>query len=279
MSVPFDPMASDARELVRTALASGAAERASGAETTSDLSIDEELNLHAIGWESVELVTGFSMFSTPVGLWSWGQGEIVAAAQAHANAFRMAAARITDEAATAGAHGVVGVHVERAVHPSYTEVSLIGTAVRPIGAGRVPAARVFASDLSARDFARLAASGWEPLGLAVGASFVYAPRRTMGAVLQQQSQNVELANYTEAIYSARELAMERMQRAAIDLKGTGVVEVKIVEGPMAFASHAVGFAMWGTVVRLAGSSHQNIEPTMVVSLDDAALAFDAATLE
>ena len=196
MSVPFDPMASDARELVRTALASGAAERASGAETTSDLSIDEELNLHAIGWESVELVTGFSMFSTPVGLWSWGQGEIVAAAQAHANAFRMAAARITDEAATAGAHGVVGVHVERAVHPSYTEVSLIGTAVRPIGAGRVPAARVFASDLSARDFARLAASGWEPLGLAVGASFVYAPRRTMGAVLQQQSQNVELANYT-----------------------------------------------------------------------------------
>ncbi len=279
MSVPFDPVASDARELVRTALASGAAERASGAETTSDLSIDEELNLHAIGWESVELVTGFSMFSTPVGLWSWGQGEIVAAAQAHANAFRMAAARITDEAATAGAHGVVGVHVERAVHPSYTEVSLIGTAVRPIGAGRVPAARVFASDLSARDFARLAASGWEPLGLAVGASFVYAPRRTMGAVLQQQSQNVELANYTEAIYSARELAMERMQRAAIDLKGTGVVEVKIVEGPMAFASHAVGFAMWGTVVRLAGSSHQNVEPTMVVSLDDAALAFDAATLE
>ena len=279
MSVPFDPMASDARELVRTELASGAAERASGAETTSDLSIDEELNLHAIGWESVELVTGFSMFSTPVGLWSWGQGEIVAAAQAHANAFRMAAARISDEAAAAGAHGVVGVHVERAVHPSYTEVSLIGTAVRPIGAGRVPAARVFASDLSARDFARLAASGWEPLGLAVGASFVYAPRRTMGAVLQQQSQNVELANYTEAIYSARELAMERMQRAAIDLKGTGVVEVKIVEGPMAFASHAVGFAMWGTVVRLAGSSHQNIEPTMVVSLDDAALAFDAATLE
>ncbi len=279
MSAPFDPAASDARELVRTALASGAAERTTGAATTSDLSIDEELNLHAIGWESVELVTGYSMFSTPVGLWSWGQGEIVAAAQAHANAFRMAAARISDEAATAGAHGVVGVHVERAVHPSYTEVSLIGTAVRPIGAGRVPATRVFASDLSARDFARLAASGWEPLGLAVGASFVYAPRRTMGAVLQQQSQNVELANYTEAIYSARELAMERMQRAAIDLKGTGVVEVKIVEGPMAFASHAVGFAMWGTVVRLAGSSHQNVEPTMVVSLDDAALAFDAATLE
>lgn len=279
MSVPFEPAKSDVRALVKNALAASPAERAIGAGTTSDLSIDEELNLHAVGWESVELVTGYSMFSTPVGLWSWGQGEIVAAARAHANAFRMATSRISDEAAAAGAHGVVGVHVERAVHLSFTEVSLIGTAVRPIGAARVPAARVFASDLSARDFARLAASGWEPLGLAVGASFVYAPRRTMGAVLQQQSQNVELANYTEAIYSARELAMERMQRAAIDLKGTGVVEVKIVEGPMAFASHAVGFAAWGTVVRLAGSTHQNVEPTMVVSLDDAVLAFDAATLE
>ena len=219
------------------------------------------------------------MFSTPVGLWNWGQGEIVAAAQAHANAFRMATSRIADEAATAGAHGVVGVRVERAVHPSFTEVSLIGTAVRPVGAKRIGSSRVFTSDLSARDFARLAAAGWEPLGLAVGASFVYAPRRTMGAALQQQSQNVELANFTEAIYAARELAMERMQHAAIELHGTGVVDVTIAEGPMAFASHAVGFAAWGTVVRLASKAHQPVHPTMVVTLDDPTLQFDAATLE
>ena len=54
-------------------------------------------------------------------------------------------------------------------------------------------------------------AGWEPLGLATGASFVFAPRRSMGAVVQQQTQNVELTNFTEAMYAAREAAMQRMQ--------------------------------------------------------------------
>lgn len=278
MTIRPNPSTLDVQALVRDTLTSSAGERTSESASTSDLSIDEELNLHSIGWETVELVSGYSMFSTPVGLWNWGQGEIVAAGEAHANTFRNASSRLCDEAGTAGAHGVVGVHVERAIHPSFTEVSLIGTAVRPIGARGIPSSRVFASDLSARDFARLVASGWEPLGLAVGASFVYAPRRTMGAVFQQQSQNVELTNYTEAIYSARELAMERMQQYALGLHGTGVVEVKIIEGPMSFASHAVGFATWGTVVRRSGSAPQPLTPTMVVSLNDAAVTFDAATL-
>ena len=250
-----------------------------GASTTSDLSIDEELNLHAIGWEPVELVSGYSVFSTPVGLWSWGQGEIVAATEAHAHAFANAISRIHRDAAAVGAHGVVGVAIERSVYSTYTEVTLLGTAVRPIGAGAINASGLFVSDLSARDFSRLMIAGWQPLGLATGASFVYAPRRTMGAALTQQSQNIELTNYTEAMYNAREMAMERMQQSALSMNGTGVVEVKVVEGPMAFASHAIGFAVWGTVVRLAAQSHRPMTPSMVVSLDDARVAFDAATLE
>jgi len=273
-----EPTNIDVAALVREALSAHTGNTTS-ASTTSDLSIDEELNLHAIGWEPVELVSGYSVFSTPLGLWSWGQGEIVAAGEAHASAFRNATSRLCSEASAAGAHGVVGVHIERSIYSTHTEVSMIGTAVRPIGVGRVEPTRVFASDLSARDFSRLIIAGWEPLGLAVGASFVYAPRRSMGAVFQQQTQNVELTNYTEAIYSARELAMDRMQRSAINLHGTGVVEVKIVEGPMTFASHAVGFAAWGTVVRLVGATHRLQHPSMVVSLDDAEVLFDAANLE
>ncbi len=246
---------------------------------TSDLSIDEELNLHSIGWEPVELVSGVSLFSAPAGMWNWGQGEITGASDAHNHAFMHAIDRIHQDAAFAGGHGVVGVHVEREVHSTHIEVSLIGTAVRPVGAGKVDPNAIFVSDLSARDFTLLMVAGWEPLGLAHGASFVYAPRRTMGAALQQQSQNVELKNYTAAMYSAREAAMQRMQESALALKGTGVVEVKITEGPMRFASHAVGFATWGTVVRLRKDVHQSVQPIAVVSLNDATLAFDAATLE
>jgi uncharacterized protein YbjQ (UPF0145 family) len=249
------------------------------ASLTSDLSIDEELNLHSIGWEPVELVSGVSLYSAPAGMWNWGQGEITGASDAHNHAFAHAIDRIHQDAAFAGGHGVVGVHVERQVFSTHIEVSLIGTAVRPVGSGKVDPNTIFISDLSARDFTLLMVAGWEPLGLANGASFVYAPRRTMGAALQQQSQNVELKNYTAAMYSAREAAMQRMQESALALKGSGVVEVKIVEGPMRFAAHAVGFAAWGTVVRLKKEAHQSVQPLAVVSLNDVDVAFDAATLE
>jgi uncharacterized protein YbjQ (UPF0145 family) len=248
-------------------------------QLTSDLTIDEELNLHSIGWEPVELVSGVSLYSAPAGMWNWGQGEIVGASDAHNQAFAHAIHRIHQEAANAGGHGVVGMHIDRSAYSTHIEVSLTGTAVRPVGAKKIDANAIFVTDLSGRDFTLLMLAGWEPLGLATGASFVYAPRRTMGAVVQQQSQNIELKNYTAAMYSAREAAMQRMQESALAMKGTGVVEVKIVEGPMRFASHAVGFAAWGTVVRLVKSSHQSVHPLAAVSLNDSAVAFDAATLE
>ena len=271
-----DPI--DAKAEVRRAVASLEGKPPNAESTTSDLSIDEELNLHSIGWEPVELVSGVSLFSTPAGLWNWGEGEITSASEAHAQAFKFAIRRIHKEAADAGGHGVVGVHVERRVYSTHIEVTLLGTAVRPVSAKRVEASDVFVSDLSARDFTLLMVAGWEPLGLATGASFVYAPRRAMGTVLQQQSQNVELKNYTDAMYSSRASAMERMQQVALELKGTGVVGVKVVEGPMSFAAHAMGFAAWGTVVRLVKDAHHFVRPTMVVSLNDLGVAFDAQSL-
>jgi uncharacterized protein YbjQ (UPF0145 family) len=268
----------DVKADVLRAVASLADKPPATGTSTSDLSIDEELNLHSIGWEPVELVSGLSVFSAPAGMWNWGQGEIVSASEAHQRAFKNAIARLNNEAAKVGGHGVVGVHVERQVYSTHIEISLLGTAVRPVGAKAVEALHVFVSDLSARDFTLLMVAGWQPLGLATGASFVYAPRRSVGTVLQQQSQNIELKNYTEAMYSARETAMERMQSDALALKGDGVVEVKLVEGPMSFAAHAVGFAVWGTVVRLAKESHQSVHPAMVVSLNDVDVAFDTAAL-
>lgn len=245
---------------------------------TSDLSIDEELILHSIGWEPVELVAGVSLYSVPMGIWNWGQGEIAVASAAYARSFEGAVSRIHRECAKAGGHGVVGVQVERMIYRHHIDVMLLGTAVRPVGAKRIGADQVFVSDLSARDFALLHVSGWQPLGLAVGASFVYAPRRSIGTAMQQKSQNVELTNFTEAMYSARETAMERMQSSAITMNGTGVVEVKVTEGPMDFARHAIRFEAWGTVVHLVGERRPSLEPLMVVPLDDPVAGFAATAL-
>ena len=269
----------DVRAEMRAAarVLAGGAVPASG-RMTSDLSIDEELVLHSIGWEPVALVSGVSLHSVPIGVWNWGQGEIAYASAAYARSFAHATERIHEQCSQAGGHGVVGVRVEWAVERHHVDVALTGTAVRPVAAPGIGADPVFVSDLSGRDFALLHNAGWAPLGLAAGASFVYAPRRSMGATMKQSGQNVELTNFTEAMYAARETAMERMQTSAIALGGSGVVEVKVTEGPMEFAHHAVGFTAYGTVVRLVADEHRHPGARMVLPMDDPAPAFDAASL-
>jgi uncharacterized protein YbjQ (UPF0145 family) len=242
--------------------------------------------LHAAGWEPLDLVCGVAVVSVPFGVWNWGSGSIDLASDAHDGAVAQAGSELRSECSKVHGHGVVGVRVEVDVRPHHIAVELVGTAVQPIAgrAGGDPrgddAARAmpFISDLSARDFTLLQRAGWIPVGLAFGASFVYAPRRSAGMAMRQSTQNVELTNYTEAMYSAREAAMEKMQRSALQVSGQGVVEVKVTEGPMAFARHAIGFTAWGTAVRLVAEVHQFVTPRMVLPLDDAVVTFEAGSL-
>jgi uncharacterized protein YbjQ (UPF0145 family) len=274
------PAPIDVRAEMQAAAASLAhgAPHSGGRAVTSDLSIDEALLLHSIGWEPVDLVFGVSVASVPAGVWTWTRvpGEIAAASNAHNLAVHAASTRLGRECAAVGGHGVVGVRVGVTVHPHHVDVELMGTAVRPVKGAK--AASVFVSDLSARDFTLLSAAGWYPVGLAFGASFVYAPRRGAAAAMRQSGQNIELTNLTEAMYSARESAMERMQASGLAMSAQGVVAVSITEGPMHFARHVIGFTAWGTAVRLVAESHRGIAPRMVLPLDDAVLQFDAESL-
>jgi uncharacterized protein YbjQ (UPF0145 family) len=253
---------------------------------TSDLSVDEALLLHAAGWEPLDLVVGVAVVSVPVGVWNWGRGSISLASDAHNAAVDQAARLLRGECSKVRGHGVVGVRVEVSVQTHHIDVELVGTAVRPMAgqSGKdtrgsdAAQAMPFVSDLSARDFTLLQRAGWAPVGLAFGASFVYAPRRSAGTAMKQTRQNVELTNYTEAMYSARESAMEKMQRSALDVGGQGVVQVKVTEGPMSFARHAIGFTAWGTAVKLVADEHQFVQPDMVLPLDDAVITFEAESL-
>jgi hypothetical protein len=60
--------------------------------------------------------------------------------------------------------------------------------------------------------------------------------------------------------------------------GAGVVEVKVTEGPISFAGHAIGFSAYGTVVRERDGQHRKVEPRMVLPLDDPVQAFEAGAL-
>lgn len=63
--------------------------------------------------------------------------------------------------------------------------------------------------------------------------------------------------------------MQRMQAQALRMKATGVVRVRLSEGPLSFASHAMRFAAIGTAIRPIDGQSRRLQPTVAVSLNDA----------
>jgi uncharacterized protein YbjQ (UPF0145 family) len=134
-------------------------------------------------------------------------------------------------------------------------------------------------DLSARDFSVLTTAGWYPLDLVAGVSYVHAPRRTLGTAIGQSTQNVELTNYTETLYQAREAAMEELQSHISQAGGTGLVDAKIVDRSVQFASHVVEFLTYGTAIKMLAREHTHPKITTVVPLDDKVRTFEATSLD
>src|SRR5205085_10640240 len=94
---------------------------------------------------------------------------------------------------------------------------------------RAPSGRPFTSDLNGQDFWTLLRSGHRPLGLVMGSCVYHVAHRGMLQSLGQMGRNVELPNFTQALYDARELAMARMQTEAGELQSEGIVGVQLQE--------------------------------------------------
>jgi uncharacterized protein YbjQ (UPF0145 family) len=252
---------------------------------TSDLSLDEILLLHSIGLEPAQVAFGVGCISIMAGVWTWGTGVVSDAHEAFVRAFDEAKEGIRSMTRAAGAIGVVGVDVEVQLSPHRSTVIVTGTAVRSLvdEAGRkhfrVDYRSPFLCDLSARDFVVLASAGWYPLDLVAGASYVHAPRRAVGTVLGQATQNVELTNFTETLYQAREMAMEEMQSRLAQAGGTGLVDAKILDRPVYFASHVVEFVVYGTAIKMLADVHRHPRISVVVPLDDKVRTFEATSLD
>jgi len=90
----------------------------------------------------------------------------------------------------------------------------------------------------------------------------------MMAAMKQMGQNVEMPNFTQALYDARELAMERMQKEAEGLQAEGIVGVQLQERSHGWGSHVIEFFAVGTaIVPLPGDSRLP-EPIPTISLND-----------
>src|SRR5438128_10875520 len=136
--------------------------------------------------------------------------------------------RMEEEADQLGADGIVGVRLDVGRYEwgaDLAEFIAIGTAVKHRGGElhRAPNGRPFTSDLSGQDFWTLLRAGYRPVGMCMGNCVYHVAHQGMGQWFKQVGQNVEMTNYTQALYDARELAMERMQAEAISLGAHGVV--------------------------------------------------------
>jgi uncharacterized protein YbjQ (UPF0145 family) len=86
--------------------------------------------------------------------------------------------------------------------------------------------------------------------------------------LRQIGQNVELPNFTQALYDARELAMERMQHEAQEVQAEGIVAVRLEERSHGWGSHVIEFFAVGTAIVPIDGSQELERPTLTLSLDN-----------
>jgi uncharacterized protein YbjQ (UPF0145 family) len=239
---------------------------------TSDLSVNEFLLVKQSGFEPLGLVLGSSIYHIGFQQAMWNQSqEMAVLTQAMYHARELAMTRMEEEADQLGADGVVGVRLDIGRYDwgaDLAEFIAVGTAVRHAGGElhRAPNGRPFASDLSGQDFATLLRAGYRPTGLVMGNCVYHVARQGMMASLKQMGRNVEMPNFTQALYEARELAMERMQKEADELQSEGIVGARIIERSHGWGSHVIEFFAIGTSVVSTSAEHQIDRPALVLPL-------------
>jgi uncharacterized protein YbjQ (UPF0145 family) len=230
---------------------------------TSDLTVNEFLLTRQAGLQPLSQVMGSSIYHvgwqyTPI--YNSRELEVVTRALNHSR--ELALGRLTEEAHRVGAHAVIGVHVTRGEYDfaeDLVEFNVVGTAVRI--QGQPPTNRPGLTNLSGQDFWKLTQSGYWPVGV-VAASTVYYVVATW---MQQMRSgwfggwaNQELQDFTQGLYIARHIAMNRLHVQAEHLGASGIVGMEIEQEEeehevqlgndqertdMIFTFHAIGTAI------------------------------------
>src|SRR5690348_12688444 len=241
---------------------------------TSDLSINEFLLVREAGFDPVGLVVGSSIYHIGYQWASWSQNqEMTVLTQAMYHARELAMTRMEEEADALRADGIVGVRLEVTRHEwgeSLAEFVAIGTAIRARDGKlyRNAQNKPFTSDLSGQDFWTLLRAGYRPVGMTMGNCVYHVAYQGIGQWFKNIGKNVEMTNFTQALYDARELAMERMQAEAAHLKAQGIVGVQLHEGRYSWSSHVIEFFAIGTAIVPIRDDHHIPTPHLMLSVND-----------
>jgi uncharacterized protein YbjQ (UPF0145 family) len=244
---------------------------------TSDFSVNEFLLVRKAGFEPIGLCVGSCIYHVGFQMAGWGSSvelDVLSTAMYEARALAME--RMRAEAARMGADGIVGVRltVKRLEWDSKVlEFVAIGTGIvhaKGHQGFKGPKGEPFTSALSGQDFWTLLKAGYRPLELVMGSCVYHVARRGPFASLGSVGRNMELTNFSIALYEARELAMERMQLEATNAGAEGVIGSDLHEGSHGWSTHVIEFFAIGTaVVPIEGGSHAEAipDPQLVLSVN------------
>ncbi len=245
---------------------------------TSDFSVNEFLLVRKAGFEPIGLCVGTCVYHVGVQYGNWSKNEemgVLSKAMYHAR--ELAMSRMRAEAAAMGADGIAGVKltIKRLEwDDQLLEFIALGTGVvhgHGSAGFRAHDGGPFTSDLSGQDFWSLLHSGHRPVEMVMGSCVYHVAHRGMFSTLARAGRNVELENFTAAMYEAREIAIERMQHEASAAKAEGVVGVDIHEGSHGWQTHVIEFFAIGTAVLPLAQEiapDKIADPIMVLSVND-----------
>lgn len=256
---------------------------------TSDLSVNEFLLTREPGYRPLSQVMGSSIYQVGwqyIRQYSWNtySMELGTLSEAHLRAASLALGRLEQEARMVGAHGVVGVRFTRRRYEwgrNLLEYTAIGTAIK-LPKAPLPA-QPFLSDLSGQEFWTLLQAGYYPAGVVTGYCSYYVG---LGSNLTQQLQgwwrgsgNQEIQPFTQGLYAARHLAMERAASMARKQQALGIVgmhienEREIIEyetdkPSRKFMDLSIHFAVLGTSIIAVKKDHVIPAPRPTLTLTD-----------
>ena len=254
----------------------GLKERSKAGFFTSSLSVNELVLAAAQGVRPLGQVQGSSVYHvgwqyTPM----YVSEELLPLTHAQTQVRRLALSRLQQEAQLLGAHGVVGVRLERRGYEwgaNLLEFTARGTAVA-IDGEPLPALP-FVSALSGQEHYALRQAGHHPVGFAFGTCVYYLVASFMTQVATQGGawgggwgSNMELTDYTKAVYLARHAAQTRMADEARRVGADGVVGVTVEPVIKTYEVEVnnqtrrdllVHFTAFGTAIAGSGTAHEPI---------------------
>lgn len=249
---------------------------------TSDLSVNELALTRECGFEPLGQVMGSCVYNVgwqflPSGSWVYSSQEFAILTQAHYDARYRAFDRLKQEAKLLKADGVVGVRFLRQGEDlwstSMLEYIAIGTAVRRTDAPPAQA-EPFVSNLNGQDHWKIRQEGYKPVGFVFGNCTwcQYPDWRSRNAMFSWS--NAEMTSLTQGVYTARELAVSRMEAEARAVHAQGIVGVTVETKVDEYedSNHNVWFIMtfnaFGTAI--AGDTyHSEVKsPRLTVNLLD-----------